>query len=246
MTTTTHSRDAGPAGTVFRCMLAVAMIAATAFGSVADAASASCAAEGKVPQSLRIGAAENGGGPGIATLGWGGGGSQLKLLDERILEGDCLASVTGFAGEDIWLKGNLAVRLGEAGEISAARAIPRQPSLPPMNQEVDDGDDHSHSDSGLGEFITGTRIAVKRSPQGLIEYFVGVWKGPTILVAVFARSPGGIMSPAAPLLRSQLPIRGISYVPGEDALSGTLGITQEAPGALRLVNVMWSHQDFTK
>jgi hypothetical protein len=178
-------------------------------------------------------------------LPWSGG-DQLKFQDARSLTGDCQASVISFSGSDIYLKGGLMVQLGENGELSAASAAPTLPAIPAMKEEK--GDDHSHSDAGLGEYMTAARVDVSRSTSGMTEYFVGVWKNrQTATLAIFARSADGIQSIPAPLLRSKLPVRGVSYLPAPDSPAGTLGITQEvAPGELRLINVWWTHRDFTR
>ncbi len=209
----------------------------------AQAAAPACAAAGKVP-SLQVLPAEAVA-SGLTMLAWSG--SQLKIAQVRTVTGDCQASVTGFAGADLLFKGNLAAPVDAGGALQAARAAPRLPSLPQMNEDQHDEEGHTHSDAGFGEFIAGARIAVKSTPQGSTDYFVGAWrKGTAYTVGVFARNPQGILSPAAALMRSQFPVRGISYVAGAEPTSGVLGVTQEAPGELRLITVDWTHQDFTR
>jgi hypothetical protein len=202
----------------------------------AHAAAPACVTAGKVP-SVQVLPAEAVA-SGLTMLTWSG--SQLKIAQVRTVTGECQASVTGFAGADLLFKGNLAAPVDAGGALQAARAAPRLPTQP-------DEEGHTHSDAGFGEFITGTRIAVKSSPQGTTDYFVGAWrKGTTYTVAVFARNPQGILSPAAALMRSQFPVRGISYAAGAQPTEGVLGVTQEAPGELRLISVDWTHQDFTR
>lgn len=224
------------------------LVLGVVMGANAHAAAPACAVAGQVPGAVKVDTADIASVPsGLTMLGWNGA-QQLQVKQLRVVTGDCQSSVTGFAGAQLFFKGNLASAVGEGGTLQAARAAPRQPSLPQMNEDAhEDEDGHTHSDAGLGVFLTGARVAVKIAPQGTTEYFVGAWKkGVAHTVAVFARNPQGIVSPAAPLMRSQSPVRGLSYTPGPDATSGTLGIAQESPGELRLIDVQWMHQDFTR
>lgn len=205
----------------------------------ANAASDDCAAAGKVP-ALRVAAGDVAGvAATIRTLPWSGG-DKLQVETVRVVTGGCLASVAGFAPSFIRLQGNLAVQVTESGEISAARAVPREPPVPNLAKEESHGD-HTHSDSGIGEFVAATRIAT----AGTTEYFLGLWKQKQgSLLAVLARQTDGVMSQPAPLLGSSLPVRAVSYTPQSEGSTGTIGITQEADGELRLISVQWSHRDF--
>ncbi|MEJ0039522.1 MAG: hypothetical protein WDO68_26345 [Gammaproteobacteria bacterium] len=119
-------------------------------------------------------------------------------------------------------------------------------------------DDHSHGAVDFGEFVTGVRIASSSSSRSANDYFVGVWRPARRLVgadkemtsgstiAVYAKTSDGVFSGAAPLLRSTLPVRAVSYVPGADPETGVLGLVQQADGELRLIRMRWTHRDYTR
>lgn len=222
---------------------------------VGRAAEPVCAVAGRIPTSLRVTSAEvESISPTLTMLSWSGG-HKLEIQDVRRVTGSCRNSVVGFSGSEILLKPGLTVRWSETGELSAAvGAKPLQdvPRIPDMSH-----DDHSHGAVDLGEFIMGARIAGSASPRSANEYFVGVWRPAKHLdgtdkestsastIAIYAKTPDGVFSAPAPLLRSTLPVRAVSYAPGFDPKAGVLGLVQEAAGELRLIRVQWTHSDYT-
>lgn len=177
----------------------------------------------------------------LVPAGWSAG-SRLRVRSVRVLEGECIDLVIGFAGDDVFLRGGLATGLDGNGEPAALRAVSPLIEAPrPASTDRGHGD-HRHGDGDFGEWVTGTRTLSKQSTSGTTDYFVGAWQGEKdTTIAAFARHPGGVPSPPAPVLRSTLPVRGLSWRATGEEGAGVLGITQVASGALQLVEIDWSH-----
>lgn len=223
-------------------------------GGVATAAAPPCAVAGRIPDGLQLQTlAIEEVAPLISMLNWSDG-QKLQLADVRKLVGKCADAVVGFVGSDVFLRGGLVVRWNDAGEFSAAVVAGITPGAPVI-PEVD-ADGHAHGGLELGDFTSGSRIAVGPADRSANEYFVGVWR-PTqgkgsakqslqgATLAVYARTREGIFSGAAPLMRSTLTVRSVFYQPGADAQTGLLGIVQEAADSLYLINMRWTHRDYT-
>ena len=185
--------------------------------------------------------------PTLRMLPWSG--DQLEVKSARVVSGECLASVQSFSASAIRLEGNLMVQVGDTGEVSVMTAAPRLPALPSLKpkQGHGDADDQDLTDPTLGEYLTAARIEAVHSATGITQYFLSVWKlkGGAV-IAVMARQPDGVISTPIKLLRSQLPVRSVTYQPAPDASGGTIGITQEADGELHLIEVRWTHHDFAR
>jgi hypothetical protein len=192
-------------------------------------------------------------GDSLVAVNWSDGQS-LKIEAVHRLTGRCRAEVVGFDGRQVELRGNRVATWDEAGRFGA----PTPSALTPAVARIPDieHEDHSHS-IDLGDFVGGSRIAAKAAAAGANQYFVGVWRpklqrvdgrqrAPVSTLAVYARTRDGIFSSAAPLLRSTLPVRAVTYVPGEDPESGILGIVQDDGETLNLVSARWRHRDYSR
>lgn len=214
------------------------------------AAEPACAAVGAVPRDLVIARAEVATvASSLATLNWSNG-QKITVVDVHVVTGRCATSVTGFADNTLVISDRFSVSWQPDGQLSPAVAAPAPVKVPHIPDRSHD--DHSHGAVDFGVFVAGAKVA-----EGSNAYYVAVWRPtprfagqgqgiPASTVAVFAHTSQGVFSAPAPLMRSMLPIRGLSYTRGDDATSGMLGITQVSGSEVRLIRLQWNHQDYSR
>jgi hypothetical protein len=219
--------------------LALLTVAIGGAGEVSLAASPSCTQLGAVPE-LRASPGDTAAATATITIPRGVEG--LALQDIRTLAGACREDVVGFELSLVFLRKGRQVVIEEGGGVSPVREALSSGRFMAIKQE------ENHPVWDKGEFVMATRVDTRRFPDGSVtESFIGVWKRrKASTVGVFRRGPDGAFSPPSVLLTSSLPILSVSYFPAPDAASGRVGITQEAPEGLRLVNAGWFHPNLMK
>jgi hypothetical protein len=92
-------------------------------------------------------------------------------------------------------------------------------------------------------FLDADRIQSRLEGDVLMRRYVGLWKEPDgWLVAEFTRSDkSGESTEVRQLLRSSLPIRGLTFFPAPDTPTGTLTLVQDGPGVVRVLSFLWAH-----
>jgi hypothetical protein len=221
-------------------LLALLAVAIAGSGGASLAASPSCTELGAVADLRAVSGDFR---KSTATLKIDRAIQGLSLEDDVLhVTGACRHDVVGFELSLVYLRNGRMVEIGQDRSVSPVREARSAGRF----QAIAAGDDHPAWDKG--EFVMATRVDIRRTSDGAVtESFIGVWKGrKASTVGVFRKAPNGSFSSPSALLVSSLPIRSVSYFPSPDAPSGRIGITQEAPESVRLVNASWFHPDLMK
>lgn len=95
------------------------------------------------------------------------------------------------------------------------------------------------------QFVHAVPIEPPSARTGVGTRYLGLWKQNSggLVVDFTLTAGGGKHVKVRPLLRSDLPLRSISYFPSPDTRSGGLYLVQEAtPGEVRAISFSWWHK----
>lgn len=163
----------------------------------------------------------------------------IKIENVRHIYGPCAPLLSGFLATNLYF-----------GEITGLSGFVGRPEVvqPPLGTKTEGFDAIRNYGTlaqwKMGQFVTASRIGDVRTDGNLSTVYVGLWRNRAhSYLGVFHRNAAGHYDEPSWLGTSDLPIRSISFFPAYDVKAGKLGILQEAPEGLRLINVNWMHPD---
>lgn len=163
----------------------------------------------------------------------------IKIENVRQIYGSCAARLSGFLSTNLYF-----------GEITGLSGFVGRPEVvqPPLGTKAEGFDAiRNHGTLApwkMGQFVTASRIGDVRTNGKLSTVYVGLWRNRAhSYLGVFHKNAAGHFDEPSWLGISDIPIRSISYFPAYDVAAGRLGILQEGPEGLRLINVDWMHPD---
>lgn len=161
----------------------------------------------------------------------------IRLVDVRLAQGSCASRVNGVLLSQVRLSNGVVLeQVPPDGRV----AVRESGSAFHADSWLDTSDPHPELSGAT--FVMGARVGYRRQ-RGLTTDYIGLWRrrGEAVLQA-FSVSEAGEVSSAIPVLKSDLPVRSVSYFPAPDTPSGRLGLVQEdRSGAIRLIGLDWYH-----
>ncbi|NIJ18664.1 hypothetical protein FHS95_000333 [Sphingomonas naasensis] len=170
------------------------------------------------------------------TLEVSGDGNELRSVASEMATGSCAGAVKGFVTDRIYLAGDRVLRRGATGAPSFSEEQGSDFSKRRLSAEKGPG-------GGTGQFTMGYPVAYRQIGGTLVTDYIGIWRvaGGSVVRSFSSRPEGGFTTPR-PVLRSNLPLRSVTYFPAPDVPSGQLGLVQEVNGGtVRLIGITWWH-----
>jgi hypothetical protein len=167
-------------------------------------------------------------------------GDSLSLIDAYSVAGPCidLAQVYGvgtimFAtGASVTIYPNIKLSDGKNGEAHFAKY-----------KAIKESDPHPNMENMYFVMATNVMQNYNETGQLVAGQYAGIWqKDGRAVVASFSRYTDGNFTKPKIIFNSVKSLRSISYFPGLDAPTGSLGLIQDDGKRINLIRLRWVHQ----
>lgn len=137
------------------------------------------------------------------------------------IQGPCAGGIRGYKA------GTFALADGTGFNIDSRERLTRWPAASQAVGPVDPTPANVPPLAGGRLVAASPPVDARQTTAGLVQRYVGLWRGPGHwTIGSFLQAPDGAITEVTPLLRSSLPVNGITYLPAPDTAGGRLTLVQ--------------------